>query len=319
MSGSTKQEQSSQSSPWAPQQSYILNGFDKASTVLNGAQGAATPTGFTAQMTPQQLALFSGQVNWANGNNTANNNAATGDALAGAGVNGVNGALYGLAGFNPTDNTDQVIANAGKYADNPYISGQVSAAMRDANQEASDITLPGIQRNAALTGNTNANRRAISEGIVSRGLAQQAGDISAQLRGSAFNTGITTSANEIQNDQAAKLGALTSLGGIGGSAANSGVAARSGSITDQGNIYNIANQGAAAPQANQQLGFDNQNQGYNFNTNSVFQALQNYMNLVGGNYGSESSGTSTTTPSAWSVIGGLMGSTGSLLRGINTK
>jgi hypothetical protein len=117
-------------------------------------------------MNPDQLATFRSMLGYANGSNVASANNATGDALATPAPTGLQGALSGLMGYKPTDATDQNIADATKYANNPAIDGMVNAAMRDALNQVRDVTLPGIDRAAAISGNVNNSRAGIAQGLV---------------------------------------------------------------------------------------------------------------------------------------------------------
>jgi hypothetical protein len=324
VSGSQQQSEnkSTQSTPWGPQLAELQTAFGGANGALTQAQAsgsADTPSGFVAGMTPDQLSTFHSMVGYGNGSNTASTEAGAGATLAGAGTNATQGALSTLGGFDPTklNNTGSITSAAGAYADNPYISGQVSAAMRDANQEAQDITLPGIQRDAAGTGNINSNRTAIANGIVQRGLTQQAGDISANLRGQAYGEGLSTAEGQAQSNNQGILSAATGQGELGGSAAATGIGGLSSSVADQGHLYDIAGAGGAGEQGANQATFDNQNAKYSFDQQAPFTPLQNFMSIIGSNnWGSNSNsqGTSTTTPSAWQVIGGLMNAGGSLIK-----
>jgi hypothetical protein len=321
MSGSQKttttQSQNSQTSPWGPQAAALETAFTQAKTALGQSQGAKAPTDFMAQFTPEQLSTFRNMLGYANDSNVSEANLATGDTLANAGTSGLTGALSGLMGFNPSTARDGILTDAAKYADNPAISGMVDAAMRDANRNASEVVLPGIQANAAANGNINSNRTAISDGLVRRGLAEKTADISANLRGAAYDKGLDLGA--MTNVQAV-LDSLKSAGSLGGSAASLGIGARSGSLTDQSSLFDIANAGGAGLQAADQARIDEEQGTYQSQVSSPFDALQQYMNIVGsGNWGSNTTGTSTgtqkTTPSAWQVIGGLMGAGGSLAKG----
>jgi hypothetical protein len=316
MSGSSKQtqNQSSETSPWAPQASALQTAFSGAQGALSQAQSAKAPTDFTAQMTPEQLSTFRSMLGYANGSNVASSNNATGDALANAGTAGLQGALSGLLGYKPTDATDSNIANATKYANNPAISDMTAAAMRDATQEAHDVTLPAIDRAASVTGNVNNSRAGIANGLVERGLAQKAGDISANLRGTAYDAGLNRASADNQFNVSSLLSSLNNAGSLAGGAAAAGVGARSGSISDAGNLFNIAGTGGSGLQAADQARLTNQEQQYEAATNDPFAALKNYMSIVGANnFGSSTTGTSSTTstPSAWQVIGGLLGAAGS--------
>lgn len=325
MSGSSKQktDQSSTQNPWGPQATYLEQAFGQGATNLGNANAnSVAPTGFTAGMTPDQLATFHSMVGYGNNSNIAGQTAGIGGASAAAGANATNGALSGLMGFDPSasNNMDAITAGGNAYAAKQDIPGQVAAAMRDATQQANDVTIPGQGVAAAATGNTNSSRAGIADGLVQRGLAQKAGDLSATLRANAFNTGAGLASNTAQSNNAARLGSLGTLGSLGGGATATGLSGLSGSIGDQGNLFNIANMGGAGQQAGQQATFDNQNQAYNFNQNAGSQALDNFMKTIGSNnWGGTSTGTSTqtSTPSMWQVIGGLMNSAGSLMGGMN--
>jgi hypothetical protein len=312
MSGSQKTNQSSQTSPWGPQASAITTAFDGAKAALGQSSGVTAPTDFVAGMTPEQVATFRNMLGYAGKNNVSAENLASGNALAGAGTAGATGALSGLLGFNPGGARDAIIGDANKYADNPAISGMVDAAMRDARNQVRDVTLPGIDRAAAVSGNVNNSRTGIAQGLVERELAGKATDVSANLRGAAYDKGLDLGA--MTNVQAV-LDSLKSAGSLGGSLASLGIGARSGSIDDQKGVFDIANAGGAGLQANQQLELDNLLQRYQSGVTSPFDALNSYMGIVGSNnWGSNSTGTQTSTPSAWQVIGGLMGAAGSMIK-----
>lgn len=322
MSGSNKQtttqSTSSQTSPWAPQAGALTSAFDNAQNAYKTASGVTAPSDFVAQFSPDQLATFKSMLGYGNTNGVSAANAATGNTLADAGTNGATGALSGLLGYSPTDPTAQNISDATQYANNPAISGMVQAAMRDATQTAHDVVLPGMESNAAATGNINSSRTGVAEGLVQRALGQQAGDISSNLRGSAYNEGLNLASNNNQFNISSLLGALGSAGGLGGSLASSGVAARSGSVGDAVNSYGIANAGGEGGQAATQARLDNSLAKYQSGVTAPFTPLDQLMQIIGSNnWGSNSSGTSTgtqtSTPSIFSTIGSLMGAGGSLL------
>lgn len=324
MSGSTTQQQSgtssSQTDPWSVQAPYLSQGFSAASNALGKAQGATAPTDFTAQFTPDQLATFKQMLGYSN-NNTGlpTNTANAGGALTAAGSSAVTGGLSDLAAYTPAGGTQSNIDAATAYANNPAISGQVDAAMRDATRNASENVLPQLGRNAAATGNLNSNRTAISQGIVQRGLSDQAGDISSQLRGQAYNTGLGLAENARQADNSGVLSALLARVQGGNTAASTGTNANTAAVGQQGGLFDIANAGGAGQQAATQADLTNQGQQYQSQTTSPFDALNQFWNIVGGqNYGSSTNGTAnsttSTTPSIWSILGGLGGAAGSLMK-----
>lgn len=315
MSAEKDTSSSQQTSPWAPQAGALTTAFNNAQTAYNKASTATAPTDFVAQYTPQQLQTFTSMLNYANNNGTPGQNAATGTALSNAGTAATTGALSGLGAYDPTklNNTQSLIDSANKYVAGQNIDGQVNNAMLNATQTARDVTLPGIEQNAAISGNTNSSRTGIAEGLVQRGLAQQSADLGATLRNNAFSTGLQLASNNANANNANTLSALTGAAGAGTNAANAGVNAGSQSINDQGNLFNLANAAGSGQQAASQANLDNQNAQYQSKVSSPYDALNGLMGIIGSNnWGSNSTGTSQTTesPSAWSVIGGLLGAAG---------
>ena len=317
MSGSSTQEtaKNEKTDPWAPQAAALQSAFGNAQTAYGQAAGAKAPTDFVAGMTPEQMANFRDALGFASGSTVPGQNAATGGALSSAGTNAATGALAGLTAFDPTqlNNSSALIDNANKYVAGQDIDAQVRNAMLNATQTARDVTLPGIERNAAMTGNTNSSRTGIAEGLVERGLAQQSTDLGASLRSKAFSDGLTLASNNAQTNNAQKLGSLSTGASAGTYAANSGGAASSQSLADKNNLLGIANDAGAGLQNSNQLTLDNLLKQYQSGVSSPYDALNGLMGIIGtNNWGSSSSGTSTTTktPSAFEVIGGLLGAAG---------
>lgn len=322
MSTSSEKETKTQATtdPWAPQAAALQTAFNGAGGALSTAQGATAPTDFTAQMDPAALAAFRQMVQQGGNLSVPNQQAQTGSALQTAGTAGTAGALSGLSGFNAanTNNTQSQIDAANKYVAGQDIDAQVRNAMLNATQTARDVTLPGINQNAAIGGNTNSSRTGIAEGMVERGLAQQSADLGSTLRNTAFSNGLALANNTNQSNNAQNLGALTAQGNIGNTAAGTGVNAGSQSVANQGALTSEMAAGGAGLTAAQQAILDNQNQQYQSQTSAPFDALKQYMSVVGtNNWGSSTNGTSTETktPSAWDTISGLMSSGGSLMSG----
>jgi hypothetical protein len=297
-------DSSSTTKPLAWQASHITNAFNQSKDALAKAQGAPTPDGFVAQFTPDQLAVFNKMMG------AAGNNAGS-DAIT-AGAHGVIGGLDGLGGFTPKGGTEYNINAAGQYADNPYVTGMVDASMRDARRNVSENVLPQIGRDAALGGNVNSNRRAISEGIVQRGLNDATADVSSDIRGKLYSQGLDLAQTEATASNDAVLKSL--FGQVEGGAA----ALKAGSDANTG-LYDLASRGIAGTQDARQAGLNEQGAAYQFGVDSPFAALNNYYNIVGNkNWGSQTSGTSTTNttttsdPSTMDSISKVLGMFGAL-------
>ena len=97
-------------------------------------------------------------------------------------------------------------------------------------------------------------------------------------------------------------------------ATNTGVNAGSTAIGDQGNLYSMASNAGAGEQAANQANLTNEQQQYQAQTQDPYNSLSGLMSIIGSqNWGGSTTGntTTTTTPSAWQVIGGLLGAGGS--------
>lgn len=309
-----KSTQTNQSSvaPWEVQAPYLQNAFSDAQSALNKAGGATAPTDYTAQFTPDQLNAFQKMLDYGIGNN-ANVGAASraGTALTGAGASATQGALSDLAGFTPQGGTQSNIDAAKAYAAGQDIPSMVKAAMLSADQQANEQTLPALAREAAGTGNVNSSRSAIERGIVQRGLAQQAGALSSQLQGNAYNTGLDLAERNSEAANQNVLSAMLARLNGGNAATSTGVNAGQGAIGQQTGLFNIANTAIQNQNAAAQAGLTNEEQQYLAGVNDPFMALQNYFNIVGNkSFGSDinsSANTSTEkTPSGLQVIGGIL-------------
>lgn len=318
--GSSQQSTASTQSnaPWSVQQPYLKTAFNDAtsaygtSTDNTGALG--TPSGFTAQYTPAMMDAFRNEMGYGTNTAIAGTSSGIANALANPATSAASSGLYGLSNFNPTGGTDYNIDAANKYAAGFDVPGQVAASMRDANQEYQDVTAPAIDRNSAGSGNINSSTNGIAQGLVQRGLTQKAADLSATLRNSNYQTGLTTAQNTANNQNTSILSALMGAAGGGTSAANSAINAGTGSVGQASGLFNIANAGANNLNSGNQADLTNQLQAWNFGANSPFAALNNYYNIVGNkSWGSQGTGTSTTTstPSTMSMVGSGLGILGS--------
>jgi hypothetical protein len=321
---SSNQNTSQQTSPWAPQAGVLTEAMGEARRIYgaNAGQNPA-PDNFVAGFNPHQLNTFQRMINYGNGNNVAATNEYNGAALSNAGMGGINGALSGYANFDPSasNNPGALIAAANQYASGQDIDAQVNNAMLNARQTARDVTLPGISQNAARSHNTNSSRTGIAEGMVTRGLAQQATDLGASLRSKAFSDGLSLASNNAQANNAANLSRLSGMASLGSNAFDMGRGALSGSLEDAARSFGLAGAGAEGLRAADQAGLDNALARYEAGQNAPWGNLRNYMDIIGSQvYGQNSTGTQngtstatqTQSPSGWQIAGGLLGAGTSL-------
>ena len=304
---------------FAPQSADLTTAFNGANGALSSASQAVAPTNFTAQMSPAQLAAYQQMIQQGGNLGTPSTQAGTGTALQTAGTNGVAGALSGLSNFNAGNATapGTISSAAQQYVNGQNIPAQVANAMLPAEQQARDVTMPGIEQNAAIGGNTNSSRTGIADGLVQRGLAEQDNNLTGALTGTAYAHGLDLASSNANAANTANLGALSYAGNIGNTAANTGVNAGTASVANQGALSGEAAAGGAGQTQNSQNDLTNQLQRFQSGTSSPYAALNNYMNIVGANnWGQNTTGTNntTSTPSAWDVISGLMSSAGSMVK-----
>jgi hypothetical protein len=273
---------------WAPQLADLTNAFNLANGALSQSQGATATPGTNTSFDTSGLYNNGGTLNT-------------------SGTNATTGALTGLSNYDPTtqNNPAAISAAAKQYADSQNIGAQTAAATNQAMETARDVTLPGIEQNAAISGNTNSSRAGIADGLVQRSLAENAQNTYNSLYGQAYGQGLSLASSNANANNSNELGALNDAAGQGTSAANAGASDQAAALSNTGTQNT-----------------NNENNFLNSSSNP-YAALANYMKIIGStNWGSTTSsnansatqgtGTSTTqtNPSALSVIGGLLGATG---------
>lgn len=297
----------SSSAPWQLQVPYLSKAFQTASGQLDQGTGNVYGGDINAQFTPEQLATFRNMIG-------AGGAAGT---LATNGAGSISGAANALENYTPQGGVDSNIHAAGQYADNPFMSGMVDAAMRDARRSVSEDVLPGIDRGAALTGNLDSSTRGISHGIVERGLADKTADVSAGLRGDAFNRGLSLAEQGRQFDNSSVLQALQQRGSLGATA-----------LSGAGSLFDMGSQGGAGVQQAAQAALDNARAKAEYASDRPSDLLARYFGIVGGSgYGGTQTsngfqnGTKLTNgkeekeASPAAVIGGLLGAVSKFIPG----
>ncbi|MBX9654477.1 hypothetical protein K2Y11_12755 [bacterium] len=319
MGSTTKTETKQTNDPWAPAQPYILQGLGEAQSVYEQQKAANTPGyqgDFIAQPTAQQTAGANSLMSFAGGSGAASANAAlnSGTALTGLGGAATSSAISGLNAFANRDATGQNIAAASQYANNPYMDSMVGAATRDATRNFNEVITPGINANAAATGNLNSTRTGVAAGIAQRGLQDTIADTSAQLRGQAYQQGISQASTDAQ----AQAQAYANAGQLGSAMTNSGIGATNAGSNSAMNNASIFNIGNALAGANNQAPLDNALAKQDYANTQPWTNLNNYFAVSsgGGSLGGTSTGTSTqkTNPGALGILGGGLGILGSFMK-----
>lgn len=299
-------QSSATSAPWAPQIPYLQNAFSEAQKLYGQGTDNLYSGQQLAQFNPDQLATFQSMLDYGGSSGIPGQSQAAGTSLLGAGQGALGSSLSGLQGFTPSGSTESNIAAANQYADNPAIGGMVDAAMRDSVRNASESVLPALARQSAAGGNLNSSRTAISQGLVQRGLADQAGDISAGLRGNAYSQGLNLAQQGSQFNDTAILDALKSGGALGSGASGMGLGALQSAMGQQGTLFDMANAGGAGIRAGQQAGIDNAKMMSEYASGAPFDLLAKYFGIVGNTgYGSQTTGTQTGTKTSSDPMGSI--------------
>lgn len=294
------------SEPWSKQQPYLLDAFKAAQDLYNAQKNNPYQPHQYAGMTDLTKSGITGIGNFANGAgaDAANSVLNTVNPL----TSGYNGLLTGankLLNFNPTDPTQANIAAAGAYANNPYMNGMVDAASRDVTRNLGENILPGIDRNAVGTGNENSTRTGIAQGIAMRGAQDTIGDISAQLRGTAYQNGLATAEGARQANQSALLDAMKSGTTQYGDAVGLGyTGAQTGSQLGYNN-YDALTRAGQLQQQDAQGAYDNTYTNWQNATQYPWTMLQNYYGIIGGNNWGGT--TNTTAPKTGGGLQGFLG------------
>lgn len=265
--------------PWSGQQPYIKAGYTQAQDALNSALGKGTYQGqYTADLNPFQTSGFNqlGQFAQNQGANAANTVLGAGQANIGAASTFGNNAqaMFNQAGQDPTQ---QIMGNAGQYANSPYLDGQIDAASRDVTRNLNENQLTGLDLAAAGSGNMNSSRTGVAQGIMQRGAGDRIADISAQMRGNAYQNGLGMAQAQYNtgvNQMAGANGQLLQAGQFGADQMNNGVQLGYGSGLAQAQ----AGQGF---QTQQQNVLNGQKQQFSDQQNNSLDLVNKYMSTIG--------------------------------------
>lgn len=127
------------------------------------------------------------------------------------------GNIFGRSAMDPTQ---QILANANQYANNPYIDGQIDAAGRDVVRQLTEQALPSLNRQFSGTGNTNSTRAGVESAIAQRGAADRLADISSNIRSQFFGQGLGMAQNQYNTNLQNQLAANQQLLAAGQQGAN---------------------------------------------------------------------------------------------------
>lgn len=289
--------------PWKGVVPYLNTGLQQAQNLLNkqiNSPGYKGP--LYAGINQLQKNAAGNLSNFAQGTGTqltnqiaglANSNAAAGQNF-GANAN----SIFGAASVDPTQ---QIISQAGQYANNPFADGLVDAATRDVSRQLFENDLPALNNSASATGNLNSSRAGAMEGVLRRGAADRVADISSNIRGGLFNNGLSMAQNQFNQNISNQLNANAAIGQAGAQAADFGSLAQqmgfgnADAMARAGSIFQQDQQG----QANAAL------QRFNMNDTRKNDILNRYWSVVTGT--PMGGGSSAMTQGTTGIIPGVAG------------
>jgi hypothetical protein len=315
-SGATKNDatKTETQDPWKVQQPYLLGGFQGATNNYTDAMKNPVYQGdLYAGLNPMQQGAINGIQGFATG---AGANAANGVLNASMGMmpsasNGMTNAANGLLNMSSQDPTQGNIQAAGAYANNPFLNDSIDAASRDVTRNLTEQVLPGINRVGSGTGNTNSTRTGIAEGLALRGAQDRIGDISATMRGDAWNKGLATSEAARQ----ANMQGVSSAGGLYNNAMDNALrGAATGSTLGYNNLDALSKAGGML-QTDAQGNLNADLQQYMNNQQMPSQWLDNYMQAIKGNYGGTTVNSANNGQS--SMMNGIQGALGGAAGGLS--
>lgn len=300
--------------PWGPQQKWLTQAFSEANKIYQQQKQNPGYTGdFVSAPRPEEIAGYQNALNFSSGagQNAVNNTLNTSGQMAGLGMTGANAGMGALFNQANTNQTAGNIAAASQYANNPYMSSMVDAATRDVRRQFNEETLPGIDRTAAGTGNMNSTRAGIAAGIAQRGLQDAIMDTSAQMRGNAYQQGLSQASTDNQQ----RLAASQALGGLGSDLSKAGLYGLGQGMDMAGKNIATTLLGSTGLQGLDQRVLDNELAKSQYASAYPWEALNRAFAIQGGqSWGSEGTSTKTENPSTLSTIGSVAGIFGNIFK-----
>lgn len=295
------------SKPWEPQGNALKDIFNKAGSIYSSQEGTPWYEGdLYAEMDPETANAIKGMLAYTQGQGQAAANTALNAGSSLVNPEAYTGAIGRYSDAAGADPTQANINAATAYANNPAINGMIDAASRDVTRNLYEGQIPGIDRAASGSGNINSSRAGVAQGIAMRGAQDMIGDISANIRGDAYNRGLALA----EGARSTNLNAMGNAAGLYGSSVNTGLDALAG-----GNAMSIGNAGAAIDasslfQKDAQGQLDADFMRWQGNDTRQSDLLNRYYGIVGAN---NWGGTQTTTEkNSGNIFGKLLGGVSTL-------
>lgn len=297
---SSSKKTTSTSTPWAPQAGALQDIFSKAGALYDKQGGTPWYGGdLYASMDPAQAEAIRSMMQYASANGGADKLDAIGGSMTDPSK--FNGAIDNITAMYSQDPTQANIAAATAYANNPAIDGMIDAASRDVNRNLYEGQIPGINRAATGTGNVNSSRAGVAEGIATRGAQDMIGDISAGIRGDAYNRGLSLA----ESARGTNMQGASTAAGLYGNQLGMGMDALTGANSMRMNNMGAAIDAGSLFQQDRQGQMDADFTRWQGNDTREADLLDRYYNIVGSN---NWGGTQTQkTKGGSSILGSALG------------
>jgi hypothetical protein len=310
-STTTKINEKFDTGPSSFQTGYLKNVFDSATDIYNSSKSTPyydepTYAGMSAE-DKDALTKLKGYAS-GTGLDTANSLYTLGSSMAGYGAK-AGSTLDRFTAIAGEDPTQANIASAQKYADNPYLDAQIDANSRDITRNLTEGELPSIDRAASANGNINSSRAGVAAGIARRGAEDRIGDVSATLRGNAYNNGLSLA----QADRTTNMNAMGTAANAYGNLASFGADALGKSSDAAYGAYGAITGANSQEQADRQGQATADFQKWQGQDTRASDLLGRWADVVAGNQWGQSgtsSGTNTAKTSG-SILNQIMGAANS--------
>lgn len=281
MGGGSQQQQSSTSKtePWEAQQPYLEHGFSEAGRLYGEGPAQYYPgQTFVDQSDPTKAGLAA-QTGLASGGNPLVDNAAS----------FTNKTLTGQQ-TNPYASMMEQTANGDFLTSNPHLDSVFDSAARKVSDNFSKHVVPGINNTFGQGGMTGSTMHELAMGEAGGGLTDSLGSLAADIYG-----------GDYQQERSRQTGAQQSLFGQTGQQQMGALGAAPGIREAQfGDAQKLQEAGKAYEGFGEKVLEDDINR-FNYGQNSDMAALQDYLAMISGNFGS----TSTSRSSGGSSGSGL--------------
>ncbi|MBD3754219.1 MAG: hypothetical protein IE937_01090 [Gammaproteobacteria bacterium] len=286
--------------PWKPQQPYLKAGFSQAQTALDKALAYNDSNPNTvANMNDGQISAIDGITGLGmNRSQDIANNAMNIGINSMGNVNEYASNAKDLFNKASADQTQGILDTASDYANDPNLQGQIDAALRDVSRNFKGTTAD-INAAATGSGNINSTRAGVMDAMAANDAQNRAADIAATMRGNAYQAGLDRAMqeNQVQFDNMSSANSmLRDSGALGLDFATQGL-----------NTSDAGFHGALTAQDRLQQQAQNEITGGQQASTIPLSLVQQYMQAIGANYGSNGFQTTVSkSPSPFqTIVGGI--------------